>query len=168
MENTGKAKFLRYFALLIAAGKYCWHGSERVRAFHELVRQENLSGEYAELYEKAFHWKLEPEVVMPADPAAVWRKCRNYYLDCVALCAGEKLGAGCSAVIAGLRHRTGRERSLKNALRWLLHGRTMRPPLTFFDPPVVSVLEILYVLLSESPDYAELPDRLRRLWNIFN
>ena len=168
VRNMNKAYLGGGDALLIAAGKYCWRGPDRVSAFQEYIRTANLSGEYAVLYEKAFHWKQEPEVVMPADPAGAWQKCRGFYLDSVALCAGLAPGADSSAVIAGLRRRADKERSVKNALRWLLRGKQLRSLQTVFDPPVVSVLEILYTLLKNSEGYADLPKRLRFLWSVFN
>lgn len=168
VRNMNKAYLGGGDAQLIAAGKYCWRGPERVSAFHEHVRTENLSGEYAELYEKAFHWKQEPEVILPADPAAAWRKCRDFYLDSVALCAGQAPDAELDPVIAGLRRRCAGERSLKNALRWLLRGKGPRALRETFDPPVVTVLKILYSLLKKSDGYADLPVRLHQLWSVFN
>ena len=88
-------------------------------------------------------------------------------MDSVSLCAGTGPGTEPSAVIAGLRFRAREERSLKNALRWLRRGG-LRPAATLFDPPVVSVLEILYTLLAENADYPDLPERLRHLWIAFN
>lgn len=168
VRNMNKAYLGGGDALLIAAGKYCWKGLDRVETFREYVRTAKLSGEYASLYEKAFRWKMEPEVVLPADPADAWRKCRRFYLDAAALCAGTVPSAETSAVIAGLRERAAGERSLKNALRWLLRARGFRAPAAAFDPPVVSVLEMLISLLNGCDGYAELPDRLRDLWSVFN
>ena len=168
IRNMNKAYLGGGDALLIAAGKYCWRGPDRVAAYRELVREEKLSGDFAGLYEKAFRWKLEPEVKLPADPAEAWSRCREFYLDSVALCAGARSGANAAAVTAGLRRRAGRERSLKNALRWLLRGHALRSPLAAFDPPVVTVLEMVYSLLSDNDGYADLPPRLHSLWNVFN
>lgn len=168
VRNMNKAYLGGGDALLIAAGKYCWRGPERVSAFQDHVRTENLPGEYAELYKNAFLWKQEPEVILPSDPASAWRKCRDFYLDSVALCAGLTPDAKLDSVIAGLRRRAAGERSLKNALRWLLRGKGPRALREIFDPPVVSVLKMLYSLLKKSDGYADLPIRLHQLWSVFN
>ena len=168
MRNMNKAYLGGGDALLIAAGKYRWRGRDRVAAYRELVRTEKLSEDFAALYEKAFGWKLEPEVKLPADPAEAWQRCRMFYLHSVALCAGTGSRMDAAAVTAGLRRRAGRERSLKNGLRWLLRGHALRSPLAAFDPPVVTVLEMVYSLLTAKDGYADLPDRLHSLWRIFN
>ncbi len=168
VRNMNKAYLGGGDALLIAAGKYCWRGRDRVEAYRELVRTQKLSVEFAELYEQAFRWKQEPEVKLPPDPAEAWRRCRKFYLDSAALCAGTDPGKEPAAVTSGLRRRACRERSLKNGLRWLVRGRSLRSPLAAFDPPVVTVLEMVYSLLAANDGYADLPDRLHRLWSVFN
>ena len=168
VRNMNKAYLGGGDALLIASGKYCWRGPERVDAYRELVRTQKLSDEFSARYEKAFRWKLEPEVKLPDDPADAWRRCRKFYLDSVALCSGREPGAAVADIIAGLRRRAGGERSLKNGLRWLIRGHALRSPLAAFDPPVVTVLEMVCSLLSAHDGYADLTDRLRTLWGVFN
>ena len=155
-------------ALLIASGNYRWPGRDRVSAFADYVRRENLPQQYADSYEKAFQWKLEPDPVLPADPAGAWRKCRIFYLDSICLCAGVPTGSSARTTAAGLHRRAGKERSLKNALRWLVRSKTPRRPGAFFDPPVVSVLSMLYAELGKTEAFADLPERLYQLWHIFN
>ena len=168
VRNMNKAYLGGGDALLIAAGKYCWRGPDRVAAYRELVSSQKLPDESAALYEKAFRWKSEPEVKLPADPAGAWRQCRKFFLDSVVLCSGLEPGASDAEVVAGLRRRACGERSLKNGLRWLLRGRALRSPLAAFDPPVVTLLEMVYSLLTANDVYAVLPDRLRSLWKVFN
>jgi hypothetical protein len=168
VRNMNKAYLGGGDALLIASGKYCWRGPDRVDAYRELARTQKLSDEFSVLYEKAFRWKLEPEVKLPDDPAAAWQRCRKFYLDSAALCSGQEPGAAAADVIAGLRCRAAGERSLKNGLRWLIRGHALRSPLAAFDPPVVTVLEMVFSLLSGHDGYADLPDRLRTLWGVFN
>lgn len=168
VRNMNKAYLGGGDAILIAAGEYCWRGPDRVAAFRTHVRKENLSCEYASLYEKAFRWKLEPDTAPLPDPADAWRRCRGFYLDSVALCAGAVPGTEISAVVRQLRQKTAGERSLKNGLRRLLRGHALRPLQTLWDPPVGFVLEMLYRLLAGNSSYPEVPPRLRRLWEIFN
>lgn len=168
LRNLNKAYLGGGDALLISAGKYCWKGRERTAAYREHIRSAGLPEKYAALYDRAFQWKQEPETELPADPLDSWRKCRDFYMDSVALCAGTEPGTETAAVIAGLRFRAREERSLKNALRWHLRGGKMRPFATLFDPPVVSVLEMLYSLLAENADHPDLPENLRYLWSVFN
>lgn len=168
VRNMNKAVLGGGDSLLIAERKYSWKGLDRVRAYRDHVSVAGLPEEYAVMYEKAFHWKMEPETVLPSDPAGAWRKCRRFYLDSVCLCAGVGVGAEPRAVIAGLRKRSMCERSLKNALRWLVRGRSLRSAAAFFDPPVVSMLEKVYMLLAGNERYAVLPPSLYRLWTIFN
>lgn len=168
VRNMNKAILGGGDALLIASGRYCWSGRERVHAYAEYVRAAALPPEFTQLYEKAFRWKQEPEPVLPPDAAGAWKVCRNFYLDSVSLCAGISSNATVKAVTAGLHCRVRKERSLKNALRWVLRTRSLRSPLMLFDPPVVSVLGKLYAVLTETEDYVEIPDDLFRLWRIFN
>ena len=64
VRNMNKALLGGADAVLIAAGEYRWCGGERVEAYAEYVRRADLPAEYAEIYEKAYRWKLEPEPVL--------------------------------------------------------------------------------------------------------
>ena len=168
VRNMNKAVLGGGDALLIASGNYRWSGRDRVSAFAEYVRREKLPPEYADFYEKAFRWKLEPDPVLPADPAGAWRKCRCFFLHSVCRCAGVPAGASARTVADGLHARAGKERSVKNALRWLLRSKTLRRPCTFFDPPVVTVLSMLYAEAVKTEGFADPGTRLYQLWHIFN
>lgn len=168
VRNMNKAFLGGGDALLIVSGKYRWSGSERAAAFPEYLRETGLDPEYASLYEKAFRWKLEPHPVLPSDPAEAWMKCRKFYLDSVAFCAGASSGASAKTVASGLHRGVRGERSLKNALRWLRRTPVPRAPYSMFDPPVSTALGMLYSVLSGKDGYAELPSRLHRLWLFFN
>ena len=168
LRNLNKAYLGGGDALLISAGKYRWKGNERAEAYREHIRMKKLPGEYASLYDKACQWKREPEIELPADPVGSWRKCRDFYMASVSLCAGTEPGTETAAVIAGLRFRAREERSLKNALRWQLRGGGSRSFRALFDPPVVTVLEELYSLLAENADLPDLPGHLHHLWSVFN
>ena len=168
VRNMNKAVLGGGDAQLIASGTYCWSGRDRVTAFADHVRREKLPDEYAVFYEKAFQWKLEPEPVLPADPAGTWRRCRSFFLDSVCLCAGVPAGTSARTAAARLHDRAGKERSLKNALRWVVRSKSLRGPDTFFDPPVVMVLSLLYAELAKSDAFADPPQKLYQLWHIFN
>ena len=168
VRNLNKAILGGGDALLLAAGEYRWHGNDRAEAYAGHVRREGLPEGYAALYAKAWRWKLEPVPVLPSDPAAEWRKCRDFYLDSVRLCAGTPAGSPVWEVNAGIRRRAGKERSLRNGLRWLARTRTVRPPASFFDPPVVSMLNSLYAELAAQEGYPVLPQRLYEYWKFFN
>ncbi|MBO4633327.1 MAG: hypothetical protein J5858_15530 [Lentisphaeria bacterium] len=168
VRNMNKAVLGGADAQLIASGNYRWSGRDRVTAFADHVRREKLPAEYAVFYEKAFRWKLEPEPVLPADPAGAWGKCRSFFMDSVCLCAGVSPGSSAPEIADGLHHRVNRERSLKNALRWLVRSKTLRRPGMFFDPPVVTVLSMLYAELAKTNGFAEPKPQLYQLWRIFN
>ena len=168
VRNMNKAVLGGGDALLIASGGYRWSAGERVPACAEYLREAGLPSEYARMYENAFRWKREPEPVLPPDPAGAWRKCRRFYLDSVARCAGVPAGAAVKIVAEGVHRRAAKEGSLKNALRWFRRSRLPRSPFMFFDPPVITVLTMLYAVLAERDDYAEVPGRLLRLWRVFN
>jgi len=169
VRNMNKAVLGGGDAVLIAAGEYRWQGADRVNAYADHVRREKLPEEYAAIYEKAFRWKLEPEPVLPSDPAAEWRKCRDFYLHSVRLCAGAPDGSPVWETTAGLRRKAAKERTLKNALRWLARTKSLRSPVSFFDPPVVSVLGMLYSeLAAAGEDYPEMPQKLYDRWKFFN
>ena len=168
VRNMNKAVLGGGDALLLASGLYRWRGEDRVEAFSGYVRDEGLPSGWAALYERAFRWKLEPEIVLPPDPLEAWRGCRDFHLACVRRCAGVSDEASCEHVARGLRRAVSGERSVKNLLRWLLRARGVRPLGAIFDPPVVSVLERLYAELAPGENYVTASPRLLALWRLFN
>ena len=168
VRNMNKAVLGGGDALLLASGLYRWRGEDRVEAFAGYVRDEGLPSDWASLYERAFRWKLEPEIVLPPDPLAAWRGCRDFYLACVRRCAGVPAEASCEDVARGLHRAASCERSVKNLLRWLLRARGMRPAGAMFDPPVVSVLTRLYAELAPFDNFVTASPRLLALWRLFN
>ena len=111
---------------------------------------------------------MEPDPVLPPDPAGAWEKCRDFYLRSVLQCTGSAADAPQETVCADLRRRAGKERSVKNALRWIVRTHSLRSPGAMFDPPVVTVLSELYALLTEKNGFPALPRHLHHLWRIFN
>ena len=168
VRNMMKALLGSGDSLLIAAGAYRWRGTERTDAFAEYAKQENLPEEYVRLYERAFRYKLEPEPVLPTDPAAEWRKCRSFYLDAVRRTAGVTADASEQTVAAGLSRRAAGERSFKNLLRWGRRTGRVRFASGMFDAPVVTVLGRLYREMNLSDHYMICPPELRKLWMVFN
>ncbi|MBO4305022.1 MAG: hypothetical protein J6A21_10590 [Lentisphaeria bacterium] len=170
VRNMNKAILGGGDACLIISGQYCWKGPQRVSSYEKLVRAKELPGEYVSLYEKAFRWKMEPKPVLPENPLEEWKKCRAFYLDCVRFCSGipEEKGEDTRAVFAGLRKRCGKERGIKNFLRWTLRAKKMRPISEIFDVPVVTVLGLLYRELSSADGPVKCLPVLRALWTMFN
>jgi len=168
VRNMNKAVLGGGDALLLASGLYRWRGMDRVEAFAGFVRSEGLPADWAALYERAFRWKLEPEIILPPDPLKAWRGCRRFYLACVCRCAGVPAEASSGDVSRGLHRAAQGERSVKNLLRWLVRARGVRPLAAMFDPPVVSVLGRLYAELVCSENCVTASPRLLALWRLFN
>lgn len=167
VRNMNKAVLGSGDALLIDAGSYRWRCSERAETFRALSERENLPGEYAGLYERAVRYKMEPEPILPPDPAGTWRTCRSFFLDAVRRVAGVSGTASAKDVSAGLSRRAKRYRSFKNLLRWLRRTGKVRFS-GMCDAPVVTVLGLLYAELSSSGEPIPCPPGLRRLWEVFN
>ena len=168
LRNINKAVLGSADALLLCSGKYRWKGPDRVAAFREYVRDEHLPAEYADDFAAAFRYKLEPDPVLPANPLEGWRKCRLFYLDAVRKVADAVPDARPEDVKRGLHRKAASERSVKNFLRWVLKARSLRAPRYCMDAPVVTVLGIIYDLLSEQDNCPDCPERLYRLWTKFN
>ena len=168
LRNINKAVLGAADALLLCSGRYRWKGPDRVAAFREYVRDEQLRAEYADDFAAAFRYKLEPDPVLPADPLKVWRKARRFYLDAVRKVADTAPDALPEEVKRGLHHKAASERSVKNFLRWVIKARSLRSPRYCMDAPVVTVLGIIYKLLSEHDNCPDCPERLYRLWTKFN
>jgi len=166
VRNMNKAILGIGDALLIAAGQYCWRGEERVNAFAAFAEANGLAPDWPDAYGRAYRYKLEPRPELPDEPWPEWLKCRKLYLDAVMRVASA--GSGGASVSSGLHRAAARERSLGNALRWLLKARCWRPLPQAFDPPQVSVLARLYALLDGSEKYPGCPDWLLGLWRKFN
>ena len=167
VRNMNKAILGSGDALLIAAGEYRWRCSERAEAFRSFSEREKLPGACAGLYERAVRYKMEPEPVLPEDPAGMWRTCRSFYLDAVRRVAGVSGTASAKDVSSGLSRRAKRYRSFKNLLRWARRTGKVRFP-GMCDAPVVTVLGLLYAELSSSGEPMPCPPGLRRLWDVFN
>ena len=168
VRNMNKAVLGCGDALLLAAGKYCWRGQDRVLAVSQFAEKNGLPRAFAEAYEAAFRFKLEPNPVLPPDPRLRWLECREFYLESVRLAAGTETGAKIAEVKAGLRRRAADARSVKQFLRWLLRTRGIRPSGCLTEDPVVTVLCELLELLETGGEYPPCPRRLYDLWIKFN
>ena len=168
LRNINKAVLGAADALLLCSGKYCWKGPERVAAFREYVRNEQLPAEYADDFAAAFRYKLEPDPVLPENTLEAWRKCRRFYLDAVRNVADASSDASPEEVKRGLHRKAASERSVKNFLRWVLKARSLRAPQYCMDAPVVTVLGIIYDLLTKHDNCPDCPEKLYRLWTKFN
>jgi len=168
VRNLHKSQLGCGDALLIAAQKYRWHGAERLAELDACVTSAGLSRRIVENYARALRYKAEPRPVLPADPQAQWRECRECLLEAARHIAGCTANATSPEVAVGMHRRAAGERSLKNALRWTLRSRTLRAAAYAFDPPEVSVAGMLYALLAGGGSCPPCPARLRRLWSLFN
>lgn len=168
LRNIHKAALGAGDALLLAAGLYRWRGADRMTAFADYAAREGIPEEYTALYAEAFRYKVEPVPVLPADPDAMWRRRRAFFLDAVCRAAGVPQNAPATATAAGLSRRAAGERSLRNLLRWLRRTRRVRFADGAFDAPTVTVLGRLYHELSLSADMSAASPELRRLWSAFN
>lgn len=168
VRNMNKAVLGCGDALLLAGGKYRWRGAERVAAVAGSAESSGMPAGFADAYAEAFRRKLEPEPVLPADPAGRWRECRGFYLAAVRLVAGADAGAGSGEVASGLRRKAADARSLKHFFRWLIRARGVRPAGALAEDPVVTVLIVLYGLLSEAAELPACPRGLYDLWLRFN
>ncbi len=168
MRNMHKSQLGAGDALLIAAGKYRWHGEERLAELNEYVRISRLPRRIADNYEQALRYKAEPHPELPDDPSKKWRECRDCLLEAarhIAECSGQPSP---QEVVRGLHCRAAGERSLRNFLRWILRDKSFRRPAYAFDPPEVSVAGMLYSLLATGESCPACPSSLRRRWNKFN
>ncbi len=168
VRNMNKAVLGCGDALLIAAGRYCWRGAERIEAFRTLAAGLPLPAEAASLYEEAYRFKLAPNPVLPQAPWATWQTCRDLWLATVRHVAAVAPDASPEAVRHGLHAIARQERSLRHLLRWFRRTRHLRPLRELLDAPVVTVLARLYGLLSADQPPAQCPADLRALWNFFN
>ena len=168
VRNMNKAVLGCGDALLLTAGKYCWRGEDRVQAFFLFAEECGLPRDFAEEYETAFRFKLEPTPVLPPDPRLRWLECRDFYLDSVRRVAGTGSGAKIAEVKAGLRQHAADARSMKHFLRWLLRAKGVRPAGCRTEDPVVTVLCELLDLLETGGEYPPCPRKLYDLWSKFN
>ena len=155
-------------ATLLAAGRYCWSGTERCAAFADYVREQRMPEEFGAFYADAFRYKLEPVPVLPEDPFRRWRECRRFYLDTVRRVSGAGPDADADETVRGLRRRAAGARSFRNFLRWMIKARSPKPLSRMSDAPEATVLEMLFRLLSASENCPDLPPELHRLWRLFN
>ena len=168
VRNMNKAVLGGGDAMLIAAGRYRWPGSERTVEFRRLCAEEKLPARYADMYDSAYRFKLEPQPTLPPAPLEKWRECRDFYLAAFANVAGTSAGADKNESCAALRRRAKPERSLRNFLRWLVRMRGFRSVGRLFDAPLITVLESLYRVLSSEETPRECPQELYRAWQKFN
>lgn len=168
MRNMNKAVLGCGDALLMAAGRYCWRGEERVKAFAAFAQQHEISVEMVASYKRAYRYKLEPKPVLPEKPLEEWQRCRCMYLDTVNQVSGQGKNAAASVVCQGLRKAARKEESIRNMLRWLVRARKLRPLDEFFMPPVVTVLEQLYREMSLNDGHTPCSRQLFSLWQVFN
>lgn len=168
MRNMNKAVLGCGDALLLAAGRYRWHGEERVQAFMDYARQHAIPDETVARYEKAFRYKLEPQPVLPEDPWGEWRYCRCMFLETLRRVSGWEVEASTTEVCKGLRKAARDEWSLKNMLRWLLRAKSFRSLNELFLPPVVTVLEILLREMCVNDERTTCSSQLLALWKVFN
>ena len=168
MRNMNKAVLGCGEALLLAAGRYRWHGEERVQEFSCYARQHGISNEVVDRYEAAYRYKLEPQPVLPEKPWDMWRRYRSLFLETVRLVSGRDKDASVTEVCKGIREASRGESSLKNMLRWLVRSRSLRPLGEFFSPPVVTVLGRLYGEMSLNDGRTPYSSRLLALWKTFN
>ena len=168
VRNMNKAVLGCGDALLLAAGRYCWKGGDRVLAFARYAEECGLPRNVADAYAAAFQFKIEPKPVLPPDPRKRWLECREIYLDSVRRAAGTGSDAGTAEVEAGLRRRAADARSLKNFLRWLVRAKSVRPAGCLTEDPVVTVLCGVFELLETGGEYPACPERLYDLWSRFN
>ena len=168
MRNLHKSVLGGGDALLLVSGLYRWRGAERVDAFCEYAAANGLAPEFAERYAAAFRYKLEPDPRLPDDPRGEWRLCRKLYLEAARRVAGCTETGDPDAVAKGLSRAVKSERSLKNLLRWLRRRGGARPLRAAFDVPVATVAGMLYRLLADNENAPACPEKLRRLWSIFN
>ncbi len=155
-------------AMLIAAGRYRWNGSERAAEFRRYCVEKGLPAEYADGYDHSYRFKLEPRPLLPSSPLEKWRECRNFYLAALADVAGVSGRADRDVLCAALRKKAKPERSFKNFLRWLVRMRRFRSVRRLFDAPVITVLECLHAVLSQEDPPAECPRGLYLAWQKFN
>ena len=168
VRNMNKAVLGCGDALLLAAGKYCWTGRERVTAFNAYAKAQAIQEEYADAYSAAFNYKLEPEPVLPPAPLEHWASCRRFYLETVRRVAGATQEDNPDEVSRLLGEKASGERSFRNFLRWLLGTKTLRPLPRLFDAPVVTALASLFELLSAHEAPPPCPPQLYRVWQRFN
>lgn len=168
VRNMNKAVLGCGDALLLASGKYCWKGEDRVLAFSRFTEECGISRTFAEAYGAAFRYKIEPRPVLPPDPRQRWVECREIYLDTVRRIAETGSGTGIGDVKAGLRRRAADARSMKNFLRWLLCAKSIRPAGCLTEDPVVTVLCGVFELLETNGEYPACPRKLYDLWSRFN
>ena len=168
VRNMNKALLGGGDALLIARHRYRWHGNERTAEFRRCCCELGLPGDFADLYDGAYRFKLEPLPVLPPDPMQMWQDCRRFYLDTFAAVAGVSVNTVETEQIAALRAKAKAGRSAKNFLRWLVRMHEVRSPRTAFDDPVITVLEALHAVLAEPEPPGECPEKLYRAWRNFN
>lgn len=168
VRNMNKAVLGCGDALLLTAGRYCWKGEDRIRAFSQFAGECGISHSFADAYNAAFRYKLEPDPVLPPDPRQRWLECREFYLDSLRRIAGTESGAKIAEVKAGLRDRAADARSLKNFLRWLLRAKGIRPIGCMTEDPVVTVLCGVFERLETGGEYPACPRKLYELWSRFN
>ena len=167
-RNIDKAVLGSGDAMLIAAGRYRWSGSERAAELRRYCTEKRLPGKYVDMYDSAYSFKLEPQPGLPAPPMAVWESCRNFYLAAFADITGTAVSAADIELCAALRKKAKSSRSLKNFLRWLVRMRSVRSPGRCFDDPIITVLEWLCGMLSRREPPAGCPEKLFFAWRNFN
>ena len=165
MRNMNKCVLGCGDALLLASGEYRWSLAERKDAFAEYARKHDLPPEYATMYSDACRYKLEPMPFLPDDPLEKWQSCRRFHLDAVRRAAGVDDGAD---IANGLHLNAMKERSIRNCLRWIVRSHSLRSLHECMDAPVVSLLAMLYELLEKNENYPTCPQKLLKLWRVFN
>ena len=170
MRNMNKVVLGCGDALILSAGRYQWHGAERVQAFRKYAREHAICSEMISCYEEAYRYKLEPQPLLPENPWENWNRCRWFFLETVRRVSNQSEGASVNDVRKGLIGAAKKERSIRNMLRWLLRAKSMRAWNEVFTPPVVTVLIQLFKEMVQNNGNGQnfYSDRLFALWKAFN
>ncbi|MBR4125548.1 MAG: hypothetical protein IKR13_05045 [Victivallales bacterium] len=155
-------------ALLLGTGHYAWHATERIDAFRELATRLNLPGEFVEWYATGLHFKQEPSTSLPDQPWDFWQNCRNFWRCAVRTLAATPSASQPAEVADGLHLAVRPECSFKNLLRWTLRTHSLRTCATAFDPPAATILAMLFAELEREEHPVVIPEKLLRLWQLFN
>ncbi|MBR6022610.1 MAG: hypothetical protein IK066_09370 [Kiritimatiellae bacterium] len=135
-RNIGKAVLAAGDARLMARGAYRWRAEERAAALGE------------ELYARALDWKFRPKPEPPCD----WEEAQKAWLDAV-------------AVVRAAGEAGGRERTFREAARWVARRRTLGHWRTLGWEPVARILEELEDAVRKGDG---LPEEMRKDWVVFN
>ena len=168
VRNMNKAVLGGGDAMLIAAGRYRWNGNERTAEFRRHCTASGLPEKYADMYDSAYRFKLEPSLPPPDSFMGKWYACRQFYMAAFADATGSSADATGTELCEALRNRAESARSLKNFLRWVVRMRGLRSRERLLDDPIITVLESLFRVLSHEEPPRECPQELYLAWQKFN